>query len=176
VQIARLAVAACALLVLVGCGIGHSSQVARPTQSATPTAAAAERSDYQVSDGVHKSIENGVALTVSPPKSFTPSDTASTSASRAVAFDVAIDNSGTVGFRPASLAFTATIDGRATEQVIDSTQGYNGPSGTTEEVAPDTSLRIAVAFAASKEACRMIITVRSDAASALPVLLYDGTV
>jgi hypothetical protein len=175
VQIARLAVAACALLVLVGCGIGHSSQAARPTQSASPTAAA-ERSEYQVSDGVRKAVDDGVELTISQPKSFTPSDTSYPSAARAVAFDLTVDNGGTVAYRPASLAFTATVDGRPTEQVIDSTQGYNGPSGTTEEVAPGASLRIAVAFAASDAPCRMMVTVRSDAANATPVLLYDGTV
>ncbi|GAB3468774.1 hypothetical protein [Actinophytocola sediminis] len=174
-QIARLAVAACALLVLVGCGIGHSSENPPSSSNATPTAAA-ERSDYQATDGVRKSIGDGIVLTISPPKSFTPTDTAYPLAVRAVAFELTVDNGGTVAYRPASLSFTATIDGEPTKQVIDSTQGYNGPSGATEEVAPDDSLRIAVAFATAKEPSRLRITVRSDAATAAPVLLYDGVV
>lgn len=175
-QIARLAVAACALLVLVGCGIGHTSQVVQPSQTASPTAAA-ERSDYQVSsDGIHKPIADGVVLTLAPPKSFTPTDTAYPRVGRAVAFEMTLDNGGTIAYRPASLSFTATIDGKPTEQVIDSTQGYTGPSGATDEVAPDESLRIAVAFAVTDQPCRMRVTVQPEAAGAMPVLLYDGTV
>lgn len=175
-QIARLAVAACALLVLVGCGIGHSSQVAQPSQTASPTAAA-ERSDYQVSsDRVRKVIDDGVVLTISPPKSFTPTDTAYPRANRAVAFEMTVDNDGKVPYRPASLSFTASVDSRPTEQVIDSTQGYTGPAGATDEVAPDESLRIAVAFAVTDEPCRMRVSVQPDVARSMPILLYDGTV
>jgi hypothetical protein len=174
VQIARLAVAACALLVLVGCGIGYSSQNP-PSSSASPTAAA-ERSEYRASDGARKVLGNGIVLTVSSPKSFTPTDTAFPRAPRAVAFELTVDNNSTVAYRPASLSFTAAADGEPTEQVIDSTQGYNGPSGATEEVAPNDSLRIMVAFATSEARSRLRVTVRADATSSAPVLLFDGVV
>lgn len=173
--IARLAVAACALLVLVGCGIGHSAQTSSASQQAIPTAAA-ERSDIQGADGLRKAIGHGVVLTMSAPKSFTPTDTALPQAPRAVAFEMTVDNDSPVTYRPAGLSFTATINGVPTEQVIDSTQGYNGPSGATEEVAPNGSLRIAVAFAISEDHSRLRVTVRSDAEGVTPVLLYDGIV
>lgn len=174
-QLARLAVAACVLLVLVGCGIGHSSEVGAPARSASPTAAA-ERSEYRATDNAHKPLGDGVVLTISRPTSFTPTDTAYPRAARAVAFELTIDNGSALAYRPASLAFTATVDGAPTEQVIDSTQGYTGTSGATEEVAPDTSLRIAVAFAAPDRPCRMRVAVRQKATDTTSVLLYDGTV
>jgi hypothetical protein len=175
VLIARLAVAACALLVLVGCGIGHSSEVVQPARNATPTAAA-ERSDYRATDGARKSIGDGVVLTISPPKSFTPTDTAYPRASRAIAFELTIDNGSTFAYRPATLSFSATVDGAATEQVIDSTQGYTGTSGATREIAPSASLSIAVAFAVPEQPCRVRVAVRPDASTGTPILLYDGTV
>jgi len=175
VLIARLAVAACALLVLVGCGIGHSSEVVQPSRTATPTAAA-ERSDYVATDGARKSIGDGVVLTISPPKSFTPTDTAYPRASRAIAFEMTIENGSAVAYRPARLSFTATVDGVSSEQVIDSTQGYTGTSGATDEVAPNDSLRIAVAFAVVDQPCRMRVAVRPDTDGGTPILLYDGTV
>lgn len=173
--IARLAVAACALLVLVGCGIGHSSEVVQPSRTATPTAAA-ERSDYVATDGARKSIGDGVVLTISPPKSFTPTDTAYPRAGRAVAFELTIDNGSALAYRPASLSFSATVDGAPTEQVIDSTQGYTGTSGATGEIAPSASLSIAVAFAVPDQPCRVRVAVRPDASTGTPILLYDGTV
>jgi hypothetical protein len=176
VLIARLAVAACALLVLVGCGIGHSSEVEQPERTATPTAAAAERSDYLTSDGARKSIGDGVVLTISPPKSFTPSDTSYPRTTRAIAFELTVDNGSAVAYRPARLSFSATVDGTATEQVIDSTQGYPGPPSATDEVASGESLRVALAFAAGERPCRMRVDVRPDATAGTPILLYDGTV
>jgi hypothetical protein len=175
VQIARLAVAACVLLVLVGCGIGHSTEAAPPERTATPTAAA-ERSDYRTSDGSRKSIGDGVVLTISAPTSFTPTDTAYPRASRAIAFELSVDNGSAIAYRPARLSFSATTDGAATEQVIDSTQGYTGTSSATDEIAPGQSLRIAIAFAVGDQPCRMRVAVRPDATTGTPILLYDGTV
>ncbi|MPZ83663.1 MAG: hypothetical protein GEV28_26030 [Actinophytocola sp.] len=173
--IARLAVAACALLVLVGCGIGHSTEAVQSKPTSTPTAAA-ERSDYRASDGMRKSLGDGVLLTVSPPKSFTPTDTAYPRVPRAVAFEMVVDNGSTVPFRPAQLTFVALVEGRQAEQVIDSTQGYIGVSGTTDEVPPDESLRFAVAFAVPEHTCAVQVSVRPDGADSVAIGLYDGAV
>lgn len=173
--IARLAVAVCALLVLAGCGIGHSSEAEPPKPNATPTAAA-ERSDYRAPDGVRKSIGNDVVLTASAPKSFTPTDTAFPRVTRAIAVDLTIDNGGTIAFRPAQLVFVATVDGAAAEQVIDSTQGYTGVSGATEEIAPSQSLSFAVAFGVPDETCSVKVEVRPDTPGATAIELYDGDV
>lgn len=173
--IARLAVSVCALLVLVGCGIGHSSEaVEQPTRTATPTAAA-ERSDYRASDGTRKSIGDGVVLTLSPPKSFTPTDTAYPPAIRAVAFEMTLDNGSAAAYRPAGLSFTASVDGVPTHQVIDSTQGYTGTS-VADELAPGQSRRLTVAFAVGDEPGQMRVSVHAAAQSPTPILLYDDLV
>ncbi|MCT2588022.1 hypothetical protein [Actinophytocola gossypii] len=174
-QLARLAVAACVLLVLVGCGIGHSSEVDTSARTASPTAAA-ERSEYRATDNARRLLGDGVVLTISRPTSFTPTDTAYPRAARAVAFELTIDNGGPIPYRPAGLAFTATVDGAPSEQVIDSTQGYTGTAGATEEIAPGASLRIAVAFATPDEPSRMRVAVRQKSSATTSILLYDGTV
>jgi hypothetical protein len=175
VPIARLAVAACALLVLAGCGVGPTSAATPPQRTASPTEAA-ERSDYKAADGVRKSIGNGVMLSAAPPTTFTPTDTAYPRAIRAVAIDLVIENGGTIAFRPAQLFFAATVDGAPTVQVIDSTQGYNGVSGATDEVAPSQSLRFSVAFGVPAQTCSIHVSVRPDAPGGMAVELYDGNV
>jgi hypothetical protein len=175
VPIARLAVAACALLVLAGCGVGATSAATPPQRTASPTEAA-DRSEYKASDGIRKSIGNGVMVSAAPPTTFTPTDTAYPRASRAVAIDLVIENGGTIAFRPAQLSFVATVDGAPTEQVIDSTQGYNGVSGAADEVAPSQTLRFSIAFGIPKQTCSVQLAVRPDTPGGMAVELYDGTV
>ena len=173
--IARLAVGACALLVLAGCGTGHSTESVPTKPTSTPTAAA-ERSDYRSSDGMRKSLGDGVVLTVSAPKSFTPTDTAYPRVPRAVAFEMVVDNGSAIAFRPAQLTFVAIVEGRQAEQVIDSTQGYIGVSGTTDEVPPDESLRFAVAFAVPEHPCAVEVSVRPDGVESTAIGLFAGAV
>lgn len=170
--IARLAVAACALLTLAGCGVGHSSEAVPP--AASP--AAAERVQTTSDEGVRKSIGKNVVLTAAAPETFTPTDTAYPRVSRAVAIDVVIDNGGNIAFRPSQLTFIATVDGKPAKQVIDSTQGYNGVSSATDEVAPSRSLAFTVAFGVPDSTCQIRITVRPNSAAPTAVELYDGIV
>lgn len=172
--IARLAVAACALLVLAGCGLGRASE-AGPSQHTESPAAAAEHSEYHA-DEVSKSIGKNVVLTAYPPTTFTPTDTAYPRVGRAVAIDMVIDNSGTIAFRPAQLSFFATVDGKPAEQVIDSTQGYNGVSSATDEVTPGQSLSFTVAFGVPEGMCALRVAVRPSTAAPTAVELYDGVV
>lgn len=173
--IARLAVAACALLVLAGCGVGHSSEAPPAEHTASPSAAA-EQSDYLAADGLRTSIGKGVTLTAAAPTSFTPTDTAYPRAERAVAIDMVLENGGTIAFRPAQLSFVATVDGEPAEQVIDSSQGYTGVSGATDEVEPSRSLRFTVAFGVPDHMCSIQVSVRPDTATATTIELYDGEV
>ena len=175
--VVRLAVAACVLLVLTACGAGHAADNSSVRQSlATPApTAAAERSNL-AADGLVRSLGEGITLTVSAPTSFTPTDTAYPRAARAVAFDLVIDNGSDTVYRPAQLSFVATADGVATDQVIDSTQGYTGVVGAIDEVLPDETLRFAIAFGVPSKPCVVRVAVRaaSSAASAIPI--FDGTV
>lgn len=197
--IARLTVVACALLVLAGCGVGHSSQTLPPQRTASPTVAA-EHSGYPAAeepavdepaadeldpaepaagpaDEVTRTpIGHDVVLTATAPTTFTPTDTAYPQVGRAIAMDMVIDNGGTIAFRPAQLAFAATANGATVEQVIDSTQGYNGVSSATEEIAPNQTLRFTVAFGVPEQSCSVRVTVRPDSASPAAIELYAGVV
>jgi hypothetical protein len=136
----------------------------------------AERSDYQNRDGVTRSIGEDVTLAVSEPISFTPTEEAYPQAVRAVAFELVLDNrSGTV-YRPAQLSFVATADGVPVDQIIDSTQGYSGVTGTANEVLPSQTLRFSVAFGVPPQSCVIRVAVRpeTDAANAIPI--FDGMV
>ena len=134
----RLAVAGCALLLSAAC-------------TATPVSNAAEQPDpltaRQSSSSVRppasttrpanqRILDNGLMVTVSAPKSFTPTDAAYPHAPRAVAFDLIIENGSTTVYRPAQLSVTALVDGESAAQVVDSTQGYTGFFGATDEVPP----------------------------------------
>ncbi len=176
--VVRLAVAACVLLVLTACGAGHAADIddsVRQSLGAPAPTAAAERSDLE-SGGLVRSLGEGITLTVSEPTSFTPTDTAYPRAARAVAFDLVIDNGSDTVYRPAQLSFVATADGVATDQVIDSTQGYTGVVGAIDEVRPSETLRFAIAFGVPGKPCAVRVAVRaaSSAASAIPI--FDGTV
>lgn len=173
--IARLAVVACALVTLAGCGATHPSEAAQ-THTTRPAAERTASSVGYPDDEVRTPLGDGVVLVSSPPKTFTPSDTAYPRSRRAVAMDLDVDNGGDIPFRPSQLSFTATVDGAPTEQVIDSTQGYNGVSSAPEEIAPDQTLRITVAFAVPMQTCEVRISVRSVQPRTAAVELYDGVV
>jgi hypothetical protein len=192
VPIVRLTVAACALLVLTGitgCGVGHGSQATSPQRTASP---AADHSGYPATDEpiseevdpaagradevMRASIGHDVVLTATAPTTFTPTDTAYPRVGRAIAMEMVIDNGGTIAFRPAQLAFAATADGAPAAQVIDSTQGYNGVSSATEEIAPNQTLRFTVAFGVPEQPCTVRVTVRPDSASTATIELYAGVV
>lgn len=121
-------------------------------------------------------MENGLSVTVSPPKVFTPTDAASPRVPRAVAFDMVIDNEGTAIYRPSQLSVTATAAGATAVQVIDSTQGYTGFVGVDEEVAPGHQVRLAVAFAVPVEPSSFQLVVQPDALDGSRMTVFQGTV
>jgi hypothetical protein len=174
--VVRLAVAACVLLVLTACGASHASDDDMRQALSTPSpTAAAERSDIAKGGGV-RSLGEGITLVVSEPTSFTPTDTAYPRAERAVAFELVLDNNGDDVYRPAQLSFVATADGAATEQVVDSTQGYTGVMGAADELPPDGDLRFAVAFAVPSTPCVVRVAVRPMSPTQAAIPIYDGTV
>jgi hypothetical protein len=176
VPVVRLAVAACVLLVLTACGAaGGPQEISQSLRTPSPTAAA-ERSDYLARDGITRSLEEDVTLTVSAPTSFTPTDTAYPRTARAVAFELVIDNKSDTGYRPAQLSFVATVDGEATDQVIDSTQGYTGVVGAIDQVFPNDALRFAVAFGVPDRPCVVRVAVRPASSAAHATPIFDGTI
>jgi len=70
--------------------------------------------------------------------------------------DLVIENTGVEVYQPAQLAVTATSNGNAALQVIDSTQGYTGSVSTpTDELPPGQHLLIGSAQRASGGATEM---------------------
>lgn len=174
--VVRLAVAACVLLVLTACGAGQGTNEAKQSLRTPSPTAAAERSDHLAKGSVVKSLDDDITLTVSAPRSFTPTDTAYPKAARAVAFELLIDNRSDTVYRPAQLSFVATVDGAATDQVIDSTQGYTGVVGAIEQVLPSQTLRFAVAFGVPDRPCAVRVAVRPESTSVSTIPIFDGTI
>ena len=177
--VVRLAVAACLLLVLAACGTGRAIEEAHQSLGTPGPSAAAEGAagaDYLTGDGVTRSLGDDITLSVSAPTPFTPTDEAYPRATRAVAFELVIHNQGDTVYRPAHLSFVATVDGLATDQVIDSTQGYSGVTGTADEVLPRQTFRFAVAFGVSAKPCVVRVAVRPTSAATSAIPVFDGTV
>ena len=174
----RLAAAGCALLLSAACTAGPSADDARPIDPLTAsTSRTAPRSPAPTTRLANqKPLDNGLTVTVSTPKSFTPTEAAYPHTPRAVAFDMIIENgSGTV-YRPAQLAVSALVNGEDAAQVVDSTQGYTGFVGATDEVPPGQNVRVTVAFAVPMDRANLRLVVQPDAAEGHRFTVFEGTV
>ena len=174
----RLAAAACALLLSAACSAGPYSNAAQQldplTASASRTPPRSPAPTTRLAN--QRLLDNGLSVTLSVPKSFTPTDAAYPRTPRAVAFDMIIENgSGTV-YRPAQLSIIALVDGKSSAQVVDSTQGYTGFVGATDEVPPGQSVRVVVAFAVPVERADLRLMVEPDAGTGRMVTVFEGTV
>jgi hypothetical protein len=85
-----------------------------------------------------------------------------------------IANHGTTMYRPSQLSVTATCNGATALQMKDSTQGYNGLVGATEDLPPGRNLRVTVAFAVPAERAMIRLTVQPDATGGDQVVVYEG--
>jgi hypothetical protein len=177
VPVVRLAVAACVLLVLTACGMPRPvSETAQQALPAPTPSAAPERADYLARGGIARSLREDVTLLVSTPTSFTPTKEAYPKAVRAVAFELVIDNHSDAVYRATQLSFVATVDGVEADQVIDSTQGYSGVTGVTDEVLPRQTTRFSVAFGVPAGPCSIRVAVRPEMAATSTIPLFNGTV
>ncbi|PPK68950.1 hypothetical protein V5P93_001320 [Actinokineospora auranticolor] len=174
-----LVAATCALLVvLTGCG-GGAAGSAEPTPAAGATSVTDElaRADSPVTrSGERRPLAEGLTITVSAPKSFVPSASASAGveAKRAVGFEMTVRNDGPALYRSASLSLTAMVNGELTQQVIDSTQGYTGVVGASD-VPPGGSMRFSVAFAVPAETVSVLVSAQPDTAGGPSVTVFDGS-
>jgi hypothetical protein len=171
-----LAAAACALPLLAGCS-GPYSDAAQQLEplSVRPSTTTAGPTEPLARPDDHRVVVDGLAITRSAPKSFTPTDSAYPRAQRAVAFELIIVNEDTDDYQPSQLSITATVRGAAAPQVVDSTQGYTGLVGA-DAVRPGQSLRIAIAFAVPTERADVRLLVAPRAMDGARVTLYTGTV
>jgi hypothetical protein len=166
------------LLLSAACGAGPVSGAAQQPDPLTATSTrTAPRSPAPTTGmGNQRLLDNGLSVALSAPKSFTPTDAASPRTPRAVAFDMIIENgSGTV-YRPAQLSVIALVNGQSAAQVVDSTQGYTGFVGGTDEVPPGQNVRVTVAFAVPPTRADLRLLVQPDASDGRQITVFEGTV
>lgn len=174
----RLTGACCTLILAAACAAGPYSDAAPDPQrlsGSQTTSSSARGGETSARPGGRRSLAGGLAVTMSAPKVFTPTETASPHAPRAVAFELTIDNEGSDVYLPAQLAVTATSNGVAALQVIDSTQGYTGTVGA-DALPPGEHLRVTVAFAIPKERAEVALRLQPNAEDGGGVVLFQGTV
>jgi hypothetical protein len=179
VNLLRLTGACCTVILAAACAAGPYSDAAPDPQrlggSQTTTSGSARGGETSARPGGRRTLAGGLAVTVSAPKVFTPTETASPHAPRAVAFELTIDNEGSDVYLPAQLAVTAMSNGVAALQVIDSTQGYTG-TVSADALPPGEHLRVAVAFAIPKERAEVALRLQPNAEDGGGVVLFQGTV
>jgi hypothetical protein len=171
-----LTAASCLLLFLTACGIPDSDATQRLQPFSVEASTNANSGMLSAPHSDELSLGEDLTITVSLPKAFTPTDAAYPKTPRAVAFEMIITNGGTTMYRPSQLLVTATANGATALQVKDSTQGYNGLVGATEDLPPGKNLRVTVAFAVPAERAIIRLTVQPDATGEDEVVVFEGTV
>lgn len=111
-------------LVLTGCGKKSDNASPSPTQSATATAAPTASGGF----GSAIALDNGVSLTISAPKTFTPGTFASNylPGQAANSFDVTLKNGGTTPIDPTTISLAASSGANTCTDVLDGDNGVTG--------------------------------------------------
>lgn len=178
VRIVRLVVAGCLAALLAGCGTAGGTQLSALRSTTSPTASqTGTQADSALSAafGDRRTWPNGLAITVSQPRSITPSSTAYPQAARAAVFEVVIENGTSSPYKPSQLALRATVAGQTTQEVVDPAQGLAGYVAAEQDVAPGRSLDLTVAFALPKQPVDLRILVQPDVIDAVPAAAFSGT-
>ncbi len=118
---------------------------------------------------------NGLSVTVSPPKSFTPSKTAYPEAPRAVAFEIVIQNGTEWPYHLSDLSITTWVGGEESPELIDTTQGYNGIVDISAEVPVSRKTRMTLAYAADRREDDVRLKIRPTP-NATAAVTYVGKV
>lgn len=116
---------------------------------------------------------NGLSITVSQPKSFTPSKTAYPEARRAVAFEIVIQNGTEWPYHLSDLSITTWVGEEESPELIDTTQGYNGIVDISAEVPVSRKTRMTLAYAAEHDNDRVRLKIR-PAPGASAAVTYVG--
>lgn len=164
----RLA-ASCLLLGLLtplaGCGLNASGVPAERSVAAAQPAgsgSATPRTSSPPTFGKPFTYPSGLAITVSRPRAFTPSSTARPRVKHAVAFEVTIVNSTDRAYKLSAISLTASINGRLSTEVIDSTQGYTGLRNAGTDVPPARKITLLVAFGSAEAPATASLRVQPD--------------
>jgi hypothetical protein len=154
---------ACALVLgVAGCGSTGVAEDAR-APAATPDAAATTVSDPgTLRFGEPHEFDNGLSLTVAPPRSFVPSQTSRPPAEHAVAFEVTIRNDSGQPYRLSQLSIAATINGAPATELKDAAHGVHRLGDATKPARSGRPVLVTVAFAATAEPHEAALTFQPD--------------
>src|SRR5437899_1509005 len=123
----KLVAALCLATTVAACA---SQQSGRPPLTASPTSISSgtpsAQSDEIMLFGHTHTWDGGLSVTISAPRSLTPSDMAFPQSPRVAVFELTIDNRTTESYRPALLNVKATTGDRVLDEVVDPAQGLNG--------------------------------------------------
>jgi hypothetical protein len=178
VRIVKVVAALCfaTAFAFVGCAAQQSAR--SPQSGATTTTgggpSAAQSTSAQHKFGEAQFWEKGLSITVSTPRSLTPSDNAFPQSPRAVVFEVTIDNRTTDIYKPALLVVKATANGQSAAEIVDPAQGLNGIVSGAQDVPPGKTLKLTVAFAVPAASAKMELTVQPDGGIRYSTHRYEG--
>ena len=144
----------CLLLAVAGCA-GQSVAVA-PDE---PVLQRAESRGSFAGFGTQRVWASGLSITVAPPQSLKPSETAFPQAPRTAVFTVTVFNGSKTAFRPSQLSVRALAGGQPTPELTDSVQGLNGLAAAVSELQPGQDTKLTLAFAVPADPVDLQLTV-----------------
>ncbi|TWP52603.1 hypothetical protein FKR81_09875 [Lentzea tibetensis] len=146
----------CLLLAVAGCA-GPSVAVA-PDENPAVLQRAEPRGGF-ADFGTQRVWASGLSITVGPPQSLKPSETAFPQAARTAVFTVTVFNGSKVTFRPSQLSVRALAGGQPTPELTDSVQGLNGLAAAVRELQPGQDTKLTLAFAVPENPVDLRLTV-----------------
>lgn len=157
---------------------GAAPSVAAPTASAAPSAAdSAAKEPTTGAFGQNITWPDGVAVTVSVPKAYKPSNSAAggQAASRYVSMTVTLTNGSDKNIEATGTSLSATANGAVADQVFDSAKGIGG--SPTSTVLPGKSVTYTVALGLpSKDPVDLQVEVRPSFGFGYEPAIFTGQV
>lgn len=178
------ALALCALLALGGCGGAETATpaggaaVPPGTTSRVPvsgTRAQETPARPAVLFGGDYRFGSGLVVTVSEPKTFTPSESAFPDADRAAAFMLTVRNETDKPYRLSQLSVRASTADERAPQVVDPTQGYTGIVQADHDLPTGDEVKLQYAFAVPARHTPVELTVCPEMSGQVEAI-YHGRV
>jgi hypothetical protein len=176
VRIVGLTVAGCLVAVATACGTMTNAQLSAVERSASPSTSsqAYDSSSVFASFGEQRTWTGGLAIRIASPRSIKPSDTAYPQAARAAVFEMTIENGTNSPYKPSQLAVKAVLGTQPAQEVVDPAQGLNGFVAAAQDIPPDKSLKLTLAFAMPQQPGQLRIVVQPDVSGSTTTVAYEG--
>ncbi|MFG1639938.1 hypothetical protein ACGFMK_06605 [Amycolatopsis sp. NPDC049252] len=159
----------------VACGVPSAQEgTAALGAGGSPAGAAAAQAGNDLKFGADHRFASGLTISVGSPQSFKPSQSAYPQSPRGAAFDVQLTNAGSATYKLSGLTVTATEQGTAVKQVVDTTQGFTGIADAGKDVLPGRSVHVTFAFAMPQDQTQLRLRIRPSTTEEA-VVTYCGT-